>query len=83
MDVRGFLIEQLGGKCTDCEIMDTRVLQLHHKYKDGKMDRQNGRSLRYYAAHVNEAKEFLIVVCANHHLLREANDETGVIIEDI
>lgn len=71
------LIIILGGlKCVDCSNRDARVLEIHHKFKDGNKDRKRiGAGIGswvYYTKHKEEAKKMLVVLCANCHLIRDS-----------
>ena len=70
------LAEILGGtKCSNCPVTDLRLLEFHHRFFDGNIDRKRFKHTddlyKYYIDRPTEAKEKLQVLCANcHKLLR-------------
>ena len=72
---RVILIQALGGCCIKCGYTDDiRALQLDHingdGYKDRKEKGKSGKVYRYYVNNIDEAKQFLQVLCANCHAIK-------------
>jgi hypothetical protein len=67
------LVNILGGKCVECGIIDIRMLEIDHINGGGTSDRrQRGPAgvILYYIRNIEEAKEKLQVLCANHHRVK-------------
>ena len=62
------LIHLLGGKCRDCNEENFGLLEIHHRFNDGDIDRKYYTQLNQkYLNQPQRAKERLEVLCKNCH----------------
>ena len=79
--VRYELTILLGGKCIHCGINDIRALELDHINGEGKKNRKFRRAdteYNYYKKNIDEAKNTLQVLCANHNKIKRYENKEGI-----
>ncbi len=68
--IRKASLDLLGGKCIQCGITDSRVLQIDHVLNDGKIDRKDTRDTQVRLEKIIRYPERYQLLCANCHAIK-------------
>lgn len=73
--LRARIMERMGGKCVRCDIDDTRVLVVDHKFGGGEQERRRTSMTRFYYEILADPYPFQLLCHNCNHLKRLENLE--------